>query len=145
MSNPRSTASALLAFAMLALPSGCATGPAEGPAACPAPETSPRPEQLIMPPGLVDGDPARGEALFTAWCTRCHSSDVADRESRMFRGYPRLDCGEWVATVSDVYLFRIISEGGEAFGKQAVMKPFSDELSPAEISDLVAYLRSFQP
>ena len=32
-----------------------------------------------------------------------------------------------------------------AVGKQAVMKPFADELAPDEISDLVAYLRAFEP
>jgi len=46
--------------------------------------------------------------------------------------------------VSDVYLYQIISEGGAALGKQAVMKPFADQLSSQEISDLVAYLRAFQ-
>jgi mono/diheme cytochrome c family protein len=131
-----------LGAGVAALALSCASGPTSGPAPCPPEGAEPRPEQLIFPPGLVDGDAARGEALFATWCARCHSHDVEGRESRLFRGYPRLDCAEWVAGVSDVYLFRIISDGGEALGKQATMKPFAEQLSGQEISDLVAYLRA---
>jgi mono/diheme cytochrome c family protein len=131
---------AVAAFA--AATTSCAGGPASGPAPCPIEGATARAEQLTFPPGLVDGNASRGEALFAAECARCHSHDVADRGSRLFRGYPRLDCGDWLAGASDVYLFRIISEGGEAMGKQALMKPFSDRLSGQEISNLVAYLRA---
>ena len=134
------TRTPLALVALLGL--ACASGPASGPASCPPSGDGPRPETLLFPTGLVPGDPSRGEALFTTWCTRCHSLDVADRESRVFRSYPRLDCAEWAAGASDVYLYRIIAEGGEAFGKKAVMKPFADRLSGQEISDLVAYLRA---
>ncbi len=138
----RRRAAIALGSALAALALSCASGPSSGPAPCPPAGPSQRPEQLIFPPGLVDGDAARGEALFAAQCARCHSHDVSDRGSRLFRAYPRLDCADWLAGVSDAYLFRIISEGGEAMGKQALMKPFSDQLSGQEISDLVAYLRA---
>lgn len=131
--------------AALGLAIACASGPSAGPAACPVGQSTPLPPELAASTGLVDGDAERGARLFAEHCTRCHSPDVADRESRLFRGYPRLDCGDWVAGVGDIYLYQVISEGGAALGKQAVMKPFADQLTTEEISDLVAYLRAFQP
>lgn len=123
-------------LALLAL--GC-LGPSSGPAICPE---SPAPQEHSAPAGLVPGDAGRGASLFAANCARCHSPDIADRESRVFRRYPRLDCSEWLAGASDAYLYRIIAGGGVPFGKEERMKPFADQLSAAEISDLVAYLRS---
>lgn len=67
----------------------------------------------------------------------------ADRSSRLFRAYPRLDCGGFVARVSDGYLRKVISEGGAAVGLEGPMRAFSEKLDAGEIDDLVAYLRRF--
>ena len=88
------------------------------------------------------GDAARGAALFASECSKCHSRRVVERSSRLFRGYPRLDCAPYQAGVTDGYLQRVISQGGEAVGLDSAMKPFAGQLSDKSISDLVAYLRS---
>jgi len=119
----------------------CASGPASGPGRCP-PAGVAHSAPAATPTGLVGGDGGRGAALFAAECARCHSHDVSERGSRLFRGYPRLDCAEWLATVDDGYLFRIIAEGGEALGRDPLMKPFAEQLSHQEISDLVAFVRA---
>ena len=69
--------------AALGLAIACASGPSEGPAACPVGQSSPLPPKLAASTGLVDGDTERGARLFAEHCTRCHSPDVADRESRL--------------------------------------------------------------
>ena len=66
---------------------------------------------------------------------------MADRGSRVYRGYPRLDCADWLASVSDAYLATVILRGGEPFGLETVMKPFEEELSPQQVADAVAFVR----
>ena len=46
-----------------------------------------------------------------------------------------------MARVSDAYLATVISSGGPAVGLDSAMKPFGGQLSPSEISDVIAYLR----
>ena len=45
---------------------------------------------------------------------------------------------EW----TDEQLFQIIEKGGKGVGKSKMMPPWGDQLSKAEIADLVAYIRS---
>lgn len=128
---------ALLASALF----GCGSTPETGIAACPPP-----PDPAVIAGLSVElvpaGDAVRGAALFAGECTRCHSPEISARESRLFRGYPRLDCPDYLARVSDPYLFTAISAGGPAVGREEVMKPFREKLSDQEIADLVAFLRA---
>ena len=87
------------------------------------------------------GDPERGATLFAAQCAKCHSARVVDRSSRLFWGYPRLDCASYHEEVSDGYLRHVISQGGPAVGLDSAMKPFAMVLREQEITDLIAYLR----
>ncbi len=128
-------------FTMLVAALGCGSTPETGVAACPR---APQPERLSslrseLPPV---GDATRGAALFERECSRCHSVDLSARGSRFFRAYPRLDCADYLAQVTDRYLFVAISEGGLAVGRNELMKPFSELLTEQEIADLVAFLRA---
>ncbi len=109
----------------------CATGPVGAP--------------LVAARAPAGGDAARGARLFEAECARCHSPLVAERGSRLFRGYPRLDCAAYLARVSDAYLATVISAGGAAVGLDDAMKAFGERLTPEEIADLVAHLRAGPP
>ncbi len=88
------------------------------------------------------GQAERGAGLFERECAKCHAPRVIERASRLFWDYPRLDCPAYLARVSDAYLARVISAGGPAVGLDSAMKSFGEVLSPSEISDVVAYLRS---
>lgn len=119
----------------------CAGPPPDEIASCPA---GPGPEVRVaeVPRLPAAGVAARGAPLFEAECARCHAPRVAERDSRLFRGYPRLDCATYLERASDAYLTTVISAGGPAVGLDAAMKPFGERLSPVEIADLVAYLRA---
>ena len=93
----------------------------------------------------VSGDATRGADLFALECSKCHSRHVVERTSRLFRGYPRLDCRGFHAKVTDAYLRRVISLGGTAVGLDKAMKPFAEKLSDQQINDLVAYVRGLAP
>lgn len=120
--------------------SACA-GPAdpEARAACPSGER-PASEPARLAAGR--GDAERGRVLFEQECARCHSPRIVDRGSRLFRGYPRLDCGDFIAAQTDGYLHRVIHDGGESVGLDPLMKPFGEQLDAGAIDDLVRYLRT---
>lgn len=115
----------------------------------------PSPNELTSCPSIPDrspansaamaqlpvGEPGRGAAVFERECWKCHAPRPIDRGSRLFRGYPRLNCRPYMARVSDAYLATVISSGGPAVGLDSAMKPFGGQLSPSEISDVIAYLR----
>jgi len=54
---------------------------------------------------------------------------------------PRLDCDEWLAATSDEYLYDAINRGPGSFGHGG-QPPLGEQIRPAEIADLVTYLRS---
>jgi hypothetical protein len=60
----------------------------------------------------------------------------------LFRGYPRLDCAQFHAGVSDGYLYAVVAHGGPAVGRDKAMKPFEAQLGTDAVVDLVLYLRS---
>ncbi|MBW2291690.1 MAG: cytochrome c [Deltaproteobacteria bacterium] len=129
-----------LAVCILACALACAGSPDPGLlASCPSGDRdSPEPD----PSRSARGDTVRGGVLFGQECNKCHSRLVIERGSRLFRGYPRLDCPDFLTGVSDSYLHRVISKGGKPVGLDSAMKPFEEKLSADEIADLVAYLRA---
>ncbi|MEW6567855.1 MAG: c-type cytochrome [Chloroflexota bacterium] len=88
----------------------------------------------VAPPAL-SGDPIRGAAIFSATCIACHGPAGAGTE----RG-PALNDASVLGQLTDEALQRVISEGILEQG----MPEWGRVLSPAEIGDLVAYLRSWQ-
>jgi mono/diheme cytochrome c family protein len=90
---------------------------------------------------VLERDVAQGGMLWERECASCHARLVFERDSRLFRKYPRLDCPDFLEGVSDGYLHTVIAKGGESVGLDAAMKPFGDKLSSDEIDDLVAFIR----
>jgi mono/diheme cytochrome c family protein len=129
-------------FALAWALAGCATAPdPDAIASCP---TEPDPGALTA---LADvqttrGDPARGAALFARECAKCHSRHLVGRGSRLFHGYPRLDCRDYLERASDAYLLAVVGEGGPAVGRDEAMKPFRELLGDRGLADVIAHLRT---
>jgi mono/diheme cytochrome c family protein len=120
---------------------GCAAAPdPDAIARCPTP---PDPAVLAALPErrADDGDPERGAALFARECAKCHSRKLVERSSRLFLGYPRLDCPAYLDLAGDAYLLRAIGEGGPAVGRDEAMKPFRELLGEPGLADVIAHLR----
>lgn len=136
MADPRS-ATAFAATLALA----CASAPtAEPRVVCPAAGPRAEPRSVVSAPG----DAQRGSLAFARGCAGCHASAPGQREPGAPAHAPRLDCAEWLASVSDAYLYDAINRGPGAYGHGG-LAPLGEHLSPAEIADLVAYLRSLNP
>ncbi len=86
-------------------------------------------------PPVPVGDPNRGVTVYAAECQRCHG----DRTTRGTAPY--IANREFQAAASDAFIKYAVVHGRD--GTQ--MPAFEGKLSPAEIDDVVAYVRKFAP
>jgi cytochrome c oxidase cbb3-type subunit 3 len=99
----------------------------------------------------VSGDAARGEALYTKHCAKCHAVDghgegegtgVTQSRDRSFLVMPAsISNTGFLASAPDQMLRRVIAAGRESSDMPAFGK---GKLSESEINDVVAYVRSFE-
>jgi cytochrome c oxidase cbb3-type subunit 3 len=81
----------------------------------------------------VRGDPSRAAPIFAARCASCHGTQGQGRYA------VSLNNPVFLATATDAYLRHAIARGR----RDTKMKPFDSRLSPTEIDDLVALIRSW--
>jgi len=133
MADPKRQ-SALVAALVLA----CASAPPAPPRAeCPAPG----PRSAPLSARASAGDAQRGERSFARSCAGCHAAAPEQRDAGAPANAPRLDCAEWLAATSDEVLYDAINRGPGNYGHGG-RPPLGEQLTPEQISDLVAYLRS---
>jgi mono/diheme cytochrome c family protein len=86
-----------------------------------------------------------GHQLNAQYCIRCHDPEsTTERVSNMDNLDPKphpFAEGDTLNKMSDADLIAIISHGGEALNKSALMPPFGYTLSKSEIQALVDYIR----
>ncbi|MFQ5666208.1 MAG: c-type cytochrome [Candidatus Binatia bacterium] len=90
------------------------------------------------------GDAAQGKATYQKHCASCHGkTGKGDGPAAgVLNPKPRDHTdGAYMKTLSDKYLADIISKGGAALGKSAMMPP-GKTLSKQDIANLIAYIRS---
>jgi mono/diheme cytochrome c family protein/rhodanese-related sulfurtransferase len=92
----------------------------------------PRVELPSAPPGAVPGDAKNGKVLFGTLCVRCHGTPT-QRSSAVHLANPVL-----LATASDAFLRWAVEWGRPPTS----MIPWKETLRPAQIDDVVAYVRS---
>ena len=86
-----------------------------------------------------------GYQLDTKYCARCHSQEstperVSNYDNLEVKPHPFTE-GDTLNKMSDVELTAIISHGGPALSKSALMPPYGYTLSKTEIEALIAYIR----
>ena len=94
---------------------------------------------VVLAPSSNQGDPANGAVLYTDWCANCHGPDgmTAVGANALVIVDPA-----FLEGVTDDHLVEIISAG---FPLPNDMPAFREILSSQEISDLLAWLRTFEP
>jgi mono/diheme cytochrome c family protein len=99
---------------------------------------------LRSPPGV----PRQGRAIYVYRCSACHGpAGRGDGPSgellwRKHGVRPRdLTDSRYARRKGDRDLFTVISLGGDHMGKSVYMPAWSNDLTPGQIKDLVAYLR----
>ncbi len=88
---------------------------------------------------------AQGKRLFYTYCVWCHADATPAGPSNRSNVTPTptlMNDGSTLNRDSDEFLQNIITLGGSALGKSAMMPPYRQTLSQDEIRSLVAYTRA---
>ena len=89
--------------------------------------------------------PAQGKRVFYQYCVWCHADATPagpSNRSNLTPVPPLLDDGATLNSESDEYLQNIITLGGSAVGKSAMMPPYGRTLSADEIRSVIAFTRA---
>ncbi len=90
-------------------------------------------------------DVAKGEATFTSYCAGCHGQSGKGDGPAAAALNPKpknLADPKVIGKLSDKYLTDIISKGGAAVGKSALMPPWGGTLKEADIQNIIAFIKS---
>jgi len=88
------------------------------------------------------GDTNRGEPMYQRYCSGCHGVDGRGGGKNFMPHVGPLNKKGHTELLDDDYVASIITEGGPAFGKSGYMPSFKGTLSPDDITDVIAYVRS---
>jgi len=87
---------------------------------------------------------SQGKRVFYQYCVWCHSDATPagpSNRSNVTPMPPLMNDGEKLNGESDQYLQNIITLGGSALGRSAMMPPYGKTLSPDEIEAVIAFTR----
>lgn len=87
---------------------------------------------------------SQGKRIFYQYCVWCHadaSPAGPSNRSNVTPVPPLLNDGDKLNQESDEFMQNIITLGGGALGKSAMMPPYGKTLSPAEIKSVIAFTR----
>ena len=88
---------------------------------------------------------SQGKRVFYQYCVWCHadaSPAGPSNRSNVTPVPPLMNDGEKLNGESDEYMQNIITLGGSALGKSAMMPPYGKTLSPEEIKAVIAFTRA---
>jgi mono/diheme cytochrome c family protein len=102
-------------------------------------QCAPSPQQSLQ------GNPANGQVLHAEHCAACHGLDGKANVVVMHMDSTPPDQSDpnYMNNLPDAYLYLAICKGGEGIGKSYVMSPWGDFFSDTEITDLIAWIRTF--
>lgn len=88
---------------------------------------------------------AQGKRVFYQYCVWCHADATPagpSNRSNLTPVPPLLNDGATLNAESDEYMQNIITLGGSALGKSAMMPPYGSTLSAEEIRSLITFTRA---
>ncbi len=86
-----------------------------------------------------------GSILADKYCNRCHNPEssaerVSNYDNLEVKPHPFTE-GDTLNKISDADLMAIIQHGGPALSRSALMPPYANTLSSAEVQAIIAYVR----
>ena len=88
---------------------------------------------------------AQGKRIFETYCVWCHADATPAGPSNRSNVTPTpavISDGAALNALSDEYMHNIITLGGSALGKSAMMPPYGETLKEADIRAVIAYARA---
>lgn len=98
---------------------------------------------LLSATAAPAGEAKRGEPLYQRYCSGCHGADGRGGGKNFMPHVGALTKKGHTDLLDDGYLGAIITEGGPPYGKSAYMPAFKGTLSPEDIADVIAFVRTF--
>jgi mono/diheme cytochrome c family protein len=98
--------------------------------------------QRVIPLGYRE---AQGKRIFYQQCVWCHADSTPagpSNRSNVTPAPPLFNDGSVLNGESDEFLQNIITLGGSALGKSAMMPPYGKTLTQEDIRSLIAYARA---
>jgi mono/diheme cytochrome c family protein len=94
----------------------------------------------------LDYEERLGAILADKYCNRCHDSEssperVSNYDNLAVKPHPFTE-GDTLNKMSDADLTSIIVHGGPALNRSALMPPYENTLSAADVRALIAYTRA---
>ena len=102
---------------------------------------------LMSEKAIAEGDSEAGAKFFKSLkCAACHGKDGKGQGPAAKA--MKIKTADWtdkdaMKMLKDDFLKDIITKGGKAVSKSKRMPGYSKKLKPADVGDLVAYIRSF--
>jgi mono/diheme cytochrome c family protein len=99
-----------------------------------------KPDHIIP----LDYNQEQGRRIFYQQCVWCHADTTPagpSNRSNVAPDPPLMNDGAVFNSKSDESIRKVISLGGSAVGKSAMMPPYGSTLTQEEINDLIAYMR----
>ncbi len=102
---------------------------------------------LVSEKAIAEGDSEAGAKFFKSLkCAACHGKDGKGQGPAAKA--MKIKTADWtdkgaMKMLKDDFLKDIITKGGKAVSKSKRMPAYSKKLKPADVVDLVAYVRSF--
>lgn len=93
------------------------------------------------------GDSQAGAKLFAQHCARCHGSGGKGDGPDLAKIHADTPPDNWTdkglnAELSDYKIRKIVTGGGPAVDKSSKMPAFGSKISPPQIEDLIAFIRT---
>ena len=91
------------------------------------------------------GNPDEGKKLYGQFCASCHgqSGKGDGPAAAALNPKPRDHTNkEYMSTLSDEDLLKVIKNGGASIGKSPIMPPWGATLKDDQIQDVIAYVRT---
>ncbi len=142
--RPRHWLAVLAAIVLVGLPACRKKGGGTADALLQAYDTEPdwNDPQHITP---LSYEQAQGKRVFYAQCVWCHADSTPagpSNRSNVTPVPPLMNDGATLNGASDEYMQNIITLGGSAMGKSAVMPPYGQTLSQDDIRAVIAFTRA---
>ncbi len=90
-------------------------------------------------------DPEEGKKVYMQFCASCHgqSGKGDGPAAAALNPKPRDHTDrQYMSSLSDEQLFKVIKEGGASVGKSPLMPPWGPSIKDDQIKDVIAYVRT---
>jgi mono/diheme cytochrome c family protein len=100
--------------------------------------------KAVLAKAEPEGDPTKGKEIFQASCAACHGPEGKGDGAAAAALDPKprnLSDADYLSTLSNEHLLKVISEGGASVGKSPMMAAWGGILSENDILNVIAYIR----